>query len=232
MLKFLCLSVLVAAAHAIVCPPNACQMVRCAAVTAESCGGTIKTNGGFCGCCDACITELAEGEKCMSTLFLGVPSTTQCADGLFCDSKTSTCQRMNVKRDVATCADKLAAVNARLTAQPMLLGLEKPHCEVDGTYEGMQFAGSQAYCVTSDGSMISGYMVNRWETGDHMDCQCARDQYAYQQTGLIGKMFYCDKNGNYASVGCSGSVCYCQDKMGKQVGTSTVGIWEKDSMNC
>jgi hypothetical protein len=58
MLKFLCLSVLVAAAHAIVCPPNACQMVRCAAVTAESCGGTIKTNGGFCGCCDACITEL------------------------------------------------------------------------------------------------------------------------------------------------------------------------------
>jgi hypothetical protein len=29
----------------------------------------------------------------------------------------------------------------------------------------------RAYCVTSDGSMISGYMVNRWETGDHMDCR-------------------------------------------------------------
>ncbi|XP_045209325.1 uncharacterized protein LOC123561164 [Mercenaria mercenaria] len=232
MLKFLCFAVLVAAANAIACTPEFCQMVRCAAVDATSCKGVVKANGGMCGCCDACITELAEGDKCMSILFLGVPQTVQCADGLFCDPKTSTCKSSISKRDLTPCATKLAAVNARLAAQPMLLGLEKPHCEDDGTYKGMQFAGSQAYCVTSNGTMIDGYMVNRWETGDDMNCQCAREQYAYMKTGLIGKMFYCDKNGNYASIGCSGSVCYCQDKMGKQVGTSTVGIWEKDSMNC
>ncbi|XP_060563431.1 uncharacterized protein LOC132722863 [Ruditapes philippinarum] len=109
---------------------------------------------------------------------------------------------------------------------------ERPRCEDDGTYKPYQFGGSQAICVTADGTRLYDYMVYRWEAGDTMDCQCARDQYAYQQNGMIGKMFYCDKNGNYASVGCSGSVCYCQDKMGKQVGSSTVNISEKDSMNC
>lgn len=232
MLKILCFAVAIAAANAIVCTPEICQAVRCAAVTADNCNGMVKTNGGFCGCCDACISELAEGEHCMSTFLLGVPPSTQCADGLYCDPKTSTCKATAAKRDLTPCATKLAEYNARLAAQPMLLGLEKPHCEDDGTYSGIQYAGSQAFCVASDGKQIDGYMVNRWDTTGDMTCQCARDQYAYQQTGMIGKMFFCNPDGSYASVGCTGSVCYCQDKTGKQVGTSTVGIWEKDSMNC
>lgn len=58
MLSFLCLSVLVAGACAIVCTPDICATVRCAAVTNDNCNGMIKENGGYCGCCDACITEL------------------------------------------------------------------------------------------------------------------------------------------------------------------------------
>lgn len=222
-----------ALANAIVCPPNFCQTVRCAAVTAENClNGVIRANGGFCGCCDACITQLGVGDRCLSLHLFGVPETVECGDGLFCDAKTSTCQPVVTKREVGPCATELAAYEARLQAEPHILGLERPYCEADGTYKGMQYRGSQAFCVTSNGTMIDGYMVNRWETGDDMNCQCARDQYDYMQTGLIGKMFFCDKNGNYASIGCTGSVCYCQDKYGKQVGTSTVAIWEQAALNC
>lgn len=131
---------------------------------------------------------------------------------------------------VGPCQQQLDSVTAQL-ANHMLLGLEKPHCDANGYYEGMQFAGSQAYCVTKDGTSLN-YMVNRWETGDHMDCQCARDQYEYQQTGLIGRMFNCLPNGNYAPIQCMGSVCFCADSMGKQIGTSTVPIYQQDSLNC
>jgi hypothetical protein len=43
---------------------------------------------------------------------------------------------------------------------------------------------------------------------------CARDQYEYQQTGLIGKMFACDEVGSYQRIQCLGSVCFCVDKEG------------------
>ncbi|KAH3751800.1 uncharacterized protein LOC127847948 isoform X2 [Dreissena polymorpha] len=201
MLKVLSLVVLVGWTKGlIVCPPNICDTVDCASVTNDNCNGMVKQNGGFCGCCDSCITQLAEGDSCRATFLLGVPATSECASGLQCDFKTFTCKPLVEKRSTGPCATKLAEVNARLEAsQHMLLGLEKPHCDANGDYLGMQFSGSQAYCVTADGTPISGYMVNRWEAGN-MDCQCARDQYAYQLTGLIGKLFFCDANGNYAAT--------------------------------
>ena len=58
--KVICLLSFLAYASAIVCPPNACQLVRCAAVTASTCNGIIAQNGGYCGCCDACLTELSK----------------------------------------------------------------------------------------------------------------------------------------------------------------------------
>ncbi|XP_052813858.1 uncharacterized protein LOC128240908 [Mya arenaria] len=230
MLKLICLAVLACGAYAIVCPPNICDTMDCAAM--DSCNGLVKKNGGFCGCCDSCITQLVEGDACSTFLLLGVPSTESCGDGLYCDQHTHRCHPI-VKRDLGPCAQRLAEVNAQLDAsQHMLLGLEKPHCDTNGNYLGMQFSGSQAYCVTEDGTMINGYMVNRWETGDSMTCQCARDQYKYMQSGLIGKMFNCAPNGNYASVGCTGSVCYCIDQSGNQVGVSTIPIGQQDALNC
>jgi hypothetical protein len=45
----------------------------------------------------------------------------------------------------APCAAKLAEINARLNndTEHMLLGLERPRCEDDGTYKPYQFGGSQ-----------------------------------------------------------------------------------------
>ncbi|CAL1541712.1 unnamed protein product [Lymnaea stagnalis] len=78
--------------EAIVCLPNACDTVRCAAVTSENCNGKIVSRGGFCGCCDSCVTELGANESCMTTLLLGVPATTSCQDGYFCERSSMTCQ--------------------------------------------------------------------------------------------------------------------------------------------
>lgn len=83
---------------------------------------------------------------------------------------------------------------------PPLLGREFPNCDEDGSYAGMQYIGSQAYCVTSENVEIEGYSVNRWETGD-MDCQCARDEYAHTHSEHAEeKVFNCLPNGNYPEV--------------------------------
>ena len=62
--------------------------------------------------------------------------------------------------------------------------------------------------------------------------ECARDKYDYMQTGLIGKLFNCEANGNYKKVQCTGSVCYCVDMLGKFQGNSTVPISDMDKMSC
>lgn len=153
----------------------------------------------------------------------------------FCAPNGNYRSRQTNRAVTGPCAAELASVNVRLFAAQQsghpLLGLERPHCDSDGNYAGMQYAGSEAYCVTKNGTAISGYMVNRWEA-KNMNCQCARDQYDYMQTGLIGKMFSCEPNGNYKKIQCLGSVCYCADMQGKQVGTSTVSIGSMNSLNC
>ena len=60
LVKIICLTSFLAYASAIVCQPNVCQMVRCAAVTQNTCNGQIVKNGGYCGCCDSCKTELSK----------------------------------------------------------------------------------------------------------------------------------------------------------------------------
>ncbi|KAK0067609.1 nidogen-2 [Biomphalaria pfeifferi] len=54
---------MVSTINAIVCTPDMCATVRCAAVTAENCDGAIVKNGGFCGCCDSCIKALNPGDR-------------------------------------------------------------------------------------------------------------------------------------------------------------------------
>uniref|UniRef100_K1PPM6 Uncharacterized protein n=1 Tax=Magallana gigas TaxID=29159 RepID=K1PPM6_MAGGI len=267
----------------IVCPPDACATVRCAAVTAENCDGVVKQNGGFCGCCDSCVSYLAEGESCLATLFLGMPSTADCGPGLHCNMHTHKC--------VATlnpCAQELSTFTATQNGLP-LLGAHKPLCDVDGYYQPKQCAGSHikrfrvairpnlgskpqlnpgftlgllertqskprvdpvrsihqkadpncvfgiykgCYCVSKEGHQIEGYTANVWEA-QHMTCQCARDQYEYMQTGLIGRLFYCTANGSYQNYQCMGDVCRCTDADGNVVANShSVSIGQIDTLKC
>jgi len=238
MLRLALLCVAVACASAMVCPQNACQTVRCAAVTAESCvGGTIKPNGGYCGCCDLCVNQLAEGDSCMSTLFLGVPPTSECGEGLTCDFQTHRCRQqaaVNSRRQLqtATCAERRQQILSAQTNGLPLLGQFVPKCDTDGTYSSRQCHGSMCFCVDPSGAKIQGYEAIIGEAAN-MDCQCARDQHAYMQSGLIGKMFYCTQSGSYQRYACTGSVCYCADNLGaQQAGSPTVSIGNLGSLKC
>lgn len=63
--------------------------------------------------------------------------------------------------------------------------------------------------------------------------ECARDFDEYKKKGIIGRMFHCSEKGDYQSVQCRGSFCYCADrKTGQQVAGTGVHIAEKASLNC
>jgi len=198
-LRLLALCVSLACTSAMVCTDDTCSVVRCAAVTAETCvGGTFVQKGGFCGCCDACIRSLGKGEHCMATLLMGVPHSAKCGKGLYCDPRTSQCETLPSlntlgKRDATTCAESLLAAQNG----PHLLGKFVPDCQTDGSYSAKQCHGSRCYCADpASGLPILSYTANRWEA-DAMDCKCARDQAEYMKTGLIGKLFFCTETGSY-----------------------------------
>ncbi|XP_060596339.1 uncharacterized protein LOC132750390 [Ruditapes philippinarum] len=108
--------------------------------------------------------------------------------------------------------------------EPLMLGREFPRCDEDGSFAGMQYQGSMAYCVTSDRIELN-YSVQRWETGDNMNCQCARDEHANTEEG---KVFKCQPNGNYPAVACGDEKCWCQDSMGQKYGDA-IDLGDLDS---
>ncbi|XP_060078094.1 uncharacterized protein LOC132557603 [Ylistrum balloti] len=204
MFKFLvCFSLSVVVSEAIQCLPNVCDSVRCAAVTEANCGGNIVQNGGFCGCCDSCEELLIEGAYCGAGFLLGVPSPSKCGQGLHCDSRTMRCTsdaHVATARETQTgpCA---TAHQHYLTNQQSnggfgLLGAVEPLCDENGFYQPKQCEGSVCTCVSKTGENILNYRDDVWRAGD-MNCQCARDQKEYMDTGLIGRFFYCTPNGNY-----------------------------------
>ncbi|XP_050406766.1 thyroglobulin isoform X1 [Patella vulgata] len=211
--------------EAIVCPPGICAAVSCLRV--DNCDGMVK-NSGYCGCCPVCVKQLGENESCMQSIFIGVPATAECGEGLTCDILHAKCIKKSANmntRDIVTCA----TAHQKYMAQQHMLGAEEPKCETDGTYSAVQCEGSRCYCVSPEGQQL-GFTVNRSES-KNMDCKCARDQHAYSATGLIGKLFSCGPNGNYQNYKCVGSVCWCKDDSGNKVGQS-VNIGQLDSLNC
>lgn len=226
----------VVVSEAIQCLPNACATVRCAAVTEDTCNGLFVPKGGFCGCCDSCKEVLIEGAYCGSGFLLGFPSKSQCGDGLECDIHTMRCvSKTRVARETqtATCAE---AHQQYLATQQQnggfgLLGAVEPKCDKDGFYQAKQCEGSVCTCVSKEGKDILDYRADIWMSQD-MDCQCARDQHEYMETGLIGRFFYCTSNGNYQKHQCLGSVCHCIDNHGQMVGTQTVSIGDLDKLQC
>ncbi|KAK7092289.1 uncharacterized protein [Littorina saxatilis] len=238
MLRLVIVSLAFACANAIVCTKDVCQLVRCAAVTAENCvGGSIVANGGFCGCCDSCVQSLGAGDQCFSSLLLGVPSTAKCASGLYCDPTTSTCKKIpNLqtlgKRAAVTCAERVNQMQLASTNGLPLLGQFIPQCETDGSYSARQCKGSVCYCVDASGSTIQGYSANIGQAAS-MDCKCARDQSDYMKTGLIGKLFSCTDSGSYQRYQCVGSVCFCADNLGNmQQGSPSVNIGNIGALQC
>ncbi|CAG5120973.1 unnamed protein product [Candidula unifasciata] len=93
LLSLLALLAVANMAFGIVCSPNICDIVRCMEYSEENCEYTVVPNGGYCGCCNACVHLLKVGETC-PTLHLkgGPPPTVKCEDGLVCNGQTGKCE--------------------------------------------------------------------------------------------------------------------------------------------
>lgn len=69
----------------------------------------------------------------------------------------------------------------------------------------------------------------------YMLIECARDRTAYFARGIIGRLFHCTDMGDYHTVQCNGSVCFCADrKTGKMLDSQNGGIHisAKDKLKC
>lgn len=208
----------IATVNAFVCLKDTCSRINCSSVTA--CNGRITK--GLCGCCDVCIVTLREGEVCNPYPFLGLPPHSECGFNLVCSKHTMTCIKpLNLFLGGCNEERSKAMLN-------MLPGAFLPKCDADGSYAPVQCHGSICTCVTKEGKDISGFKGHIHNT----NCNCARDQFDYHKSGFVGRMFMCESNGNYKRVQCMGSVCFCADKFGKQIGSSGVPIGDMNSLNC
>ncbi|XP_052830004.1 uncharacterized protein LOC106867424 [Octopus bimaculoides] len=94
----------------------------------------------------------------------------------------------------------------------------------------MSFLFHRCYCAHTDGTHIPKFESAIHES-QRTNCNCARHKFAYEKSGMIGKLFLCESNGNYNKIQCNGSACYCVDEVGKRVGDS-VHVSQSEYMTC
>ncbi|XP_069122582.1 thyroglobulin-like [Argopecten irradians] len=134
------------------------------------------------------------------------------------------------------CRDQLTADQAYLaviTAQHGGIppsGYNLPDCEPDGTYSPMQCKGASCHCKSAEGIQIT----DNFEIGqtDKSSCRCARDEYEFTQTKMLGQTFDCTATGGYTPVQCTGSVCFCVDFKGDRAGPGSVNIAFVSQLGC
>ena len=61
---------------------------------------------------------------------------------------------------------------------------------------------------------------------------CATVAHAYKKTKKVGLRFKCDSMGNFDSIQCRGSVCYCVDQFGDQINGTSRHISQSSNMTC
>ncbi|XP_033731514.1 thyroglobulin-like [Pecten maximus] len=110
-------------------------------------------------------------------------------------------------------------------------GTTKPQCLEDGTYAPRQCMYGHCRCVAADGTILTDKDFTEAEAVD-TDCACAREQHDYSQQKLLGKMHRCTAIGSYDPIQCTGSVCFCADVRGGQIGEETVHIGLLDTLQC
>ncbi|GAB1605671.1 nidogen-2-like [Argonauta hians] len=120
-----------------------------------------------------------------------------------------------------------------------LIDIFIPKCEQDGTYTPVQCHTNGCYCADEFGAPITDVDISLEEVKrTNMNCRCARDRLKYMKTikekpeEQNERIFLCERNGNYAKVQCTGSICYCVDDEGNQRTSSTVHISRSGSVKC
>ncbi|XP_075731967.1 uncharacterized protein LOC142774791 [Rhipicephalus microplus] len=75
------------------CSANFCSTVTCKKISASDCNGKVEANSSDCGCCEACVMQLEEGEVCFSFAQYGVRKWGECKEGLRCNEAASRCEK-------------------------------------------------------------------------------------------------------------------------------------------
>uniref|UniRef100_A0A4Q8K538 U86-Liphistoxin-Lth1a_1 n=2 Tax=Liphistius TaxID=62150 RepID=A0A4Q8K538_9ARAC len=186
----------------LVCIPRICDHVRCPDLTnCKDKNGRVKEKAGFCGCCDACVTQLERGKKCISALLLtNTQPTEECSvdKGLVCDPVTWTCLS---PKEINSQPGHFRSKRSPFFTQPF------PRPKND--FASKQCKDGMCWCVTQDGINL-GYNTALSEAND-MKCVCAGK--AYNPEHLLGNTFRCDKKGNFKPFQCIGSMCSCVDPL-------------------
>lgn len=173
----------------------------------ENCQNTTK-----CGCCDICKDTLKQGESCVMTIVMTTLSQKQCGPDLMCDQDTMKCEPKSIVMSKLFPED-----GNKLISQ---------HHSIPDT---VRCNGSVCFCVY-EGEQLHRYELLKQEHIAPYSCKCAAVMEKYERKKLIGRLFACDKQGNYKKKQCIGSVCYCVNKAGEKLQPETFEI-SKD-YNC
>ncbi|CAG7816425.1 unnamed protein product [Allacma fusca] len=107
-----------------------------------------------------------------------------------------------------------------------------PKCDPDGYFSAVQSRNDKLICADHLGNQIGYYEISKNSPrANRVDCYCARVEQL-MENNVNGKPVCC-KHGNFRKWQCSGSLCYCVDRDGKQVITpgSNYNEVHKDDLN-
>ncbi|XP_054717276.1 SPARC-related modular calcium-binding protein 1-like [Uloborus diversus] len=165
--------------------------------------GRILKNATTCGCCDLCVQQLAEGEKCKNRV-IGVIPDEECGTGLICDQNEKICVPTKCLLQEREYESVAAASGANVFMTP------KPECDHFGFYKPVAcIPGALCFCVNKYGERIFG--MDSAKNEKDMNCECSRDFNEFPRQVRSGDFLRCLPNGNYAPLQCTEKWCYCTD---------------------
>ncbi|XP_078581743.1 uncharacterized protein LOC144865076 [Branchiostoma floridae x Branchiostoma japonicum] len=146
------------------------------------------------------------------------------------------------REEKGPCTLKTEEINEMLNGPDYIADLFPPDCDADGYYSAKQCDIAHGYCrcVDREGNPIGNYngfvddlAIGEQGTWDDSTCACAREEHDINSQPPLPGAFVprCDSKGEYASIQCQGSMCYCVDDNLQQVGQS-VYLWQQNLLNC
>lgn len=187
------------------CGENYCAKVNCEDV---ECKGRLLKNATKCGCCDLCIKQLKKDSDCDVKQIASLPRA-ECGPGLKCSSEGK-CVPMETE-----CMKNLQEHIKRYGGNELTTGLPKPRCDNFGDYSPVQCKeGIMCFCVNPGGKRIFGTAPYSQKNNTHCNCSIEYEKF---KDKLEDKTYFmrCTENGNFDSVQCTDTSCFCMDENGE-----------------
>ncbi|CAG2116791.1 unnamed protein product, partial [Medioppia subpectinata] len=112
----------------------------------------------------------------------------------------------------------------------LVVAYDIPKCDIDGTFAPVQCLNKYCFCVNKNGEKYRGTQVNRNEKlSINQQCNCVRemelirdiDEEKWDQMTELFAQYRCERNGNYLTLQCTESECYCVDPIDGNLETSS-----------